>query len=246
MGYFNNGNEGDFYNPSVNDAQQFGLDYERNISTYLSKTYGWMCMALFISGLAAWFAGHSLAFQQTFLQGFGFWGLVIAEFVLVFAISGAINSLSASVATVLFVLYSAINGLTLGFIFLAYEMGSIVSTFVVCATLFGAMSLYGYTTKTDLTKFGKLFMFALIGIIIASLINFFLGSSMLHTIISCVGVLIFIGLTAYDTQKLKAMAGYASDQESSNKLAIVGALTLYLDFVNLFLYLLRLLGSRRD
>lgn len=216
------------------------------LSTYFSKVYGWMAFALLLSGLAAWLTGHNVAIQQALFTGYTPMVLFGIELALVFGISAAINNLSASVCTLLFVLYSVVNGLTLGVIFLVYTETSIMSTFLVTAITFGVMSIYGYTTKSDLTGWGKILMFALIGLVVATLVNFFMKSSMMSLIISGIGVLVFVGLTAYDTQKLKDLAYTATDEESMTKLAVYGALDLYLDFVNLFLYLLRFLGNRRD
>lgn len=158
-----------------------------------------------------------------------------------------VNRLSGAVATSLFMLYSALTGLTLSSIFIAYTYSSIASTFVVTAGMFGAMSLYGYTTKRDLSGFGSMLFMALIGIVLASLVNIWLKSTALMWAITYIGVVVFVGLTAYDTQKLKAMGEQlnADDKDSFRKYAIVGALTLYLDFINLFLMLLRIFGNRR-
>jgi hypothetical protein len=165
----------------------------------------------------------------------------------VFTISARIQRMQASTATALFVLYSALNGLTLSFIFIIYTRSSIASTFFVCAATFIACSIYGWTTKRDLTSLGGFLMMGLIGIIIASLVNIFIRSSAMHMIISYIGVLVFVGLTAYDTQNLKAMAvSQPADIGAGaiRKGAILGALKLYLDFINLFLMLLRILGNR--
>jgi len=165
----------------------------------------------------------------------------------VFVISGMVNRLNGTVATALFMLYSALTGLTLSSIFIAYTYSSIASTFVVTAGMFGAMSLYGYTTKRDLSGFGSMLFMALIGIVLASLVNIWLKSTALMWAITYIGVVVFVGLTAYDTQKLKAMGEQlnSDDKDSFRKYAIVGALTLYLDFINLFLMLLRIFGNRR-
>lgn len=244
MAYFDNQNENSWLGQDGNSVRNMYI--AGGISAYFSKTYGWMALALVLSGLAAWLTGHNFAFQQMFLTGYSPMILMFAELGLVFAISGAINRLSAAACTVLFVIFAIVNGLTLGVIFLKYTDASIASTFGVSALVFGSMSLYGFTTKSDLSSLGKILFFGLIGIIIATLVNLFLGSSMLQTIISVIGVVVFVGLTAYDTQKIKALAIHAVDEESSTKLAVCAALTLYLDFINLFLYLLRFLGNRRD
>ena len=175
------------------------------------------------------------------------WELVIAEFALVIGISAAINRLSLATATLMFVAYSVINGAMLSSIFMIYTAASIASVFFITAATFAVMALIGYTTKTDLTSVGKLLFMALIGLVIATIVNMFIGSSTLTMICSYVGVLIFVGLTAYDSQKIKNMLMQAPDAgESSQKLALLSALTLYLDFINLFIYLLRIFGDRRE
>jgi FtsH-binding integral membrane protein len=175
--------------------------------------------------------------------------LIVAELGLVFSISGMVHKMSAGTATSLFVIYSALNGITLSFIFLAYTQASIVSTFFICAGTFIGCSIYGWTTKRDLTSVGGFMMMGLIGIIIASLVNLFIRSSAMSMIISYIGVLVFVGLTAYDTQKIKNMAltqPAGVDGGAVRKGAILGALSLYLDFINLFLMLLRIFGQSRD
>ncbi|MDD6198070.1 MAG: Bax inhibitor-1/YccA family protein [Prevotella sp.] len=214
----------------------------------MRKVFVWMTLALAITGLTAYGVATSPAILSLiFSSKVTFFGLIIAEFALVFAISGAINRLSLSTATMLFILYSVINGATLSSIFFAFSVATISKVFFITAGTFGAMALVGYTTKTDLTSMGKLLFMALLGIIIASVVNMFVASSGLDLILSYVGVLVFVGLTAYDTQKIKQMCQAAPDaSESSQKLALIGALSLYLDFINLFLYLLRIFGNNRD
>src|SRR5690554_3204818 len=174
------------------------------------------------------------------------WVVLLTPLLLVFAIGGMFNKLSSQSLLGLFVVYSVLMGASLSFIFLVYTMGSISSVFFITAGTFGTMALLGYTTNTDLTKFGSILRMALIGIIIAMVVNFFMQSAMFDYIISILGVLIFTGLTAYDTQKLKRIGmGVEHGSEASSKLAMMGALTLYLDFVNLFLFMLRLFGDRR-
>ena len=174
-----------------------------------------------------------------------FWGLIIVEFALVIGITAAINKLSLTTATLMFVLYSVINGAMLSSIFMIYTMSSITSVFFITAGTFAVMAFIGYTTKTDLTSMGKILIMALIGIIIATVVNIFLKSSGLEMILSYLGVLVFVGLTAYDSQKIKQMLLMAPDAgEGAQKLALLGALTLYLDFINLFIYLLRIFGRR--
>lgn len=214
----------------------------------MRKVFVWMTFALAITGLTAYGVATSPSLvSMIFGSKVMFWGLIIAEFALVFAISGAINKLSLSTATLLFILYSVVNGATLSVIFFAFSTAVIAKTFFITAGTFGAMALVGYTTKTDLTSMGKLLFMALLGIIIASVVNIFVASSGLDLILSYVGVLVFVGLTAYDTQKIKQMCQAAPDAgESAQKLALIGALSLYLDFINLFLYLLRIFGNNRD
>lgn len=214
----------------------------------MRKVFVWMTLALAITGLTAYGVATSpTILSLIFSSKVTFFGLIIAEFALVFAISGAINRLSLSTATMLFILYSVINGATLSSIFFAFSVATIGKVFFITAGTFGAMALVGYTTKTDLTSMGKLLLMALLGIIIASVVNMFVASSGLDLILSYVGVLVFVGLTAYDTQKIKQMCQAAPDAgESAQKLALIGALSLYLDFINLFLYLLRIFGNNRD
>ena len=214
----------------------------------MRKVFVWMTLALAITGLTAYGVATSPALLSLiFSSKVTFFGLIIAEFALVFAISGAINRLSLSTATLLFILYSVVNGATLSSIFFAFSVATIGKVFFITAGTFGAMALVGYTTKTDLTSMGKLLFMALLGIIIASVVNMFVASSGLDLILSYVGVLVFVGLTAYDTQKIKQMCQAAPDAgETTQKLALIGALSLYLDFINLFLYLLRIFGNNRD
>ncbi len=233
------------------DVENFrGSDFSLSSAfpALMRKVFVWMTLALAITGLTAFGVATSpTILSLIFGSKLAFWGLIIAEFALVFAISGAINRLSLSTATMLFILYSVINGATLSVIFLAFSTAVIAKTFFITAGTFGVMALVGYTTKTDLTSLGKLVFMALLGIIIASLVNMFVRSSGFDLIISYVGVLVFVGLTAYDTQKIKQMCQMAPDAgESAQKLALIGALQLYLDFINLFLYLLRIFGNNKD
>lgn len=214
----------------------------------MRKVYVWMTLALVITGFTAFGISSNPGLVYTIVTNqLLFWGLIIAEFGLVIAISAGIRRLSIATATMLFVLYSIVNGATLSVIFLAYTMTSIASVFFITAGTFAAMAFIGYTTKTDLTSLGKILFMALIGIIIATIVNFFLNSSMLDIIVSYIGVGVFVGLTAYDSQKIKNMLYEADDMsEESQKIALLGSLTLYLDFINLFLYLLRIFGNNRD
>ena len=212
----------------------------------MRKVYVWMTLALVITGVTAYGVATSPGLMMAIATNkLLFWGLIIAEFGLVVAISAAINKLSLTTATLLFVLYSVINGATLSFIFAIYTMSSIASVFFITAGTFAVMAVIGYTTKKDLTSMGKILFMALIGIIIATVVNIFLKSTGLQMVVSYLGVLIFVGLTAYDSQKIKQMLLMAPDAgEGAQKIALLGALSLYLDFVNLFIYLLRIFGRR--
>ena len=214
----------------------------------MRKVYVWMTLALVITGFTAFGIAENPGLVYTIVTNrLLFWGLVIGEFALVMAIYGAIGRLSATAATLLFVLYSVVNGATLSVIFLAYAMTSIASVFFITAGTFAVMAFIGYTTKTDLTSFGKMLMMGLIGIILATVVNIFIGSSMLNMIVSYVGVVVFVGLTAYDSQKIKNLLYQVDNMsEEAQKLALLGSLTLYLDFINLFLMLLRIFGDNRD
>lgn len=214
----------------------------------MQKVYTWMALAMVITGVTAYGVANSPAIlNMIYSNQMVLWGLIIAELALVFGISGMINRISLTTATLMFVAYSVLNGAMLSSIFLVYTMSSIGQVFFVTSATFGVMAFIGYTTKTDLTSMGKILFMALIGIIIATVVNIFVGSTGLQTVISYLGVLIFVGLTAYDSQKIKQML-YDQEvaDEGAQKLALIGALTLYLDFINLFLYLLRIMGSRRD
>jgi FtsH-binding integral membrane protein len=229
-----------------------GLTRERELSmsaafpALMRKVYVWMSLALVLTGVTAYGVATSPGvLNAIFNNQILFWGLVIAEFALVIGISAAIHKLSLTTATLMFVLYSVINGAVLSSIFLIYTMSSIASVFFITAGTFAVMAFIGYTTKKDLTSMGKILFMALIGIIIATIVNIFLKSSGLEMIVSYLGVLIFVGLTAYDSQKIKNMLLMAPDAgEGAQKLALLGALTLYLDFINLFIYLLRIFGRR--
>lgn len=218
------------------------------LQAFMAQVYGWMTCGLLLTAFIAWYAANSPAVMQlVFSSNITFFGLIIAQLALVFVISGMIHKLSPGLATSLFMLYSALTGLTMSSIFLAYTASSIASTFVVAGGMFGAMSIYGYTTKRDLSGFGNMLFMALIGIILASLVNFWLESDALMWAITYIGVIVFVGLTAYDTQKLKNIGEQIDtrDTQMMRKYSIVGALTLYLDFINLFLMLLRIFGNRR-
>jgi FtsH-binding integral membrane protein len=220
------------------------------VSDYVRSVYNWMGIGLALTGLVAYYVSTSESLiRLVFGNPIILIVLIIAELGLVFSIAGMVNRMSAGTATALFVIYSGLNGVTLSSIFLVYVQASIVSTFFVCAGTFIACSLYGWMTKRDLTSVGSFMMMGLIGIVIASLANLFIRSSGLSMIISYIGVFVFVGLTAYDTQKIKNMALTQPanlDGAVVRKGAIMGALSLYLDFINLFLMLLSIFGQRRD
>ncbi|MBT1072837.1 Bax inhibitor-1/YccA family protein [Pelotalea chapellei] len=212
-------------------------------NTLIRQVYAWMGAGLAITAFMALITLSSPAILNLVLGNrLVFYGLMIGELALVFTLSGAINKLSVATATLLFVAYSALNGITLSTVALVYTASSITSTFVTTGGMFGAMSLYGYFTKRDLTSWGSFLFMGLIGVVIASVVNIFVGSSPASWVISGIGVIVFTGLTAYDTWKIKAMAAQGTE---GRKPAILGALTLYLDFINLFLMLLRFTGNRR-
>ena len=213
---------------------------------FFNRVYSWMTFALILTGVTALYVTASPALQKLVLGNpLVLFGLIILELIAVASLAGAINKMSLATATYVFVGYSVLNGLTLSGIFMLYTGASIALAFFITAATFGVMTVYGYTTKSDLTQMGKLMFMGLIGIIIASLVNIFLRSPMMDWIISYVGVAVFIGLTAYDTQKIKAMLStVGNDEVAYQKYSILGALTLYLDFINLFIMILRIVGNR--
>ena len=220
------------------------------VNDYVRSVYNWMCIGLALTGFVAFYVSSNEAIMRlVFGNSIIFFGLILAELALVFAIAGRVNKMSATTATALFVIYSSLNGVVLSFIFLAYTRTSIFSTFFICAATFLACSIYGWTTKRDLTSLGGFLFMGLIGIIIASVVNWFIRSSAMSMIVSYIGVFVFVGLTAYDTQRIKNMAlaqPAGLDGTVVRKGAILGALSLYLDFINLFLMLLRIFGQSRD
>ena len=237
----------EFTNVTARDRVQ-ELEMSTAFPILMRKVYLWMTLALVITGFTAYYVASSESLMMAlFSNQIIFWGLVIGELVLVFSLSAAINKLSLTTATLMFVLYSVINGATMSFIFLVYTASSVTNVFLITAATFAVMAFFGYFTKTDLTSWGKILMMALIGIIIATIVNIFTKSEGLAVILNYLGVLVFVGLTAYDSQKIKQMLMQAPDAgEGAQKVALLGALSLYLDFINLFIYLLRILGSRRD
>ena len=212
----------------------------------MRKTYLWMTMALVITGLTAFVVATNSAITSFLnLHHQVIWVLFFSELALVIGINAAINKISLPVATLMFIAYAALNGVTFSSLFYVYTAGSLAATFLITAGTFGAMSAFGFFTKVDLSSIGKILLMALIGLIIATVVNIFVESSALEMFLSYVGVLIFVGLTAYDTQKIKNMFLMAPDASSTmQKYALLGALMLYLDFINLFLYLLRIFGKR--
>lgn len=213
----------------------------------MRKTYLWMMFGLIMTALTAAYVAGNISLMQTIFTGSTFWVLVIAEVALVWILAARIMKMSFVTAGLMFAAYSIINGATLSVVLLAYDPEVIATTFFVTAGTFGAMSLVGYLVKTDLSAIGRFCMFALVGIIIATIVNIFVASDALYWGITYLGVLIFAGLTAYDTQKLKELFMQVDEvNNETQKLALLGSLTLYLDFVNLFLYLLRIFGGGRD
>lgn len=216
------------------------------LSTVMRKVYVRMFLALVVTAFTALYVASSPALLTTILGSRAiFFGLMIAELAVVFILSGMLHKLSTATATLLFYLYAILNGVVFSSIFVVYELGSIAYTFFITAGVFGAMSVYGLVTKNDMTRFGSYCVMALFGLIIATVVNIFVASSTLDWIISFVGVALFIGLTAWDTQKIKN-AAYEVEPSQMGKLATIGALSLYLDFINLFLYLLRFFGRSND
>ena len=220
------------------------------VNNFVRSVYNWMAIGLGLTGVVAFAVANSPAMLQiVYGNKMLFFGLIIAELVLVFTLSARVSKMQASTATGLFLLYAGLNGITLAFVFLVFTASSIASTFFVCAATFVACSIYGWTTKRDLTSIGSFLFMGLIGIIIASVVNMFVKSTAVATIVSYVGVLVFVGLTAWDTQKLKSMAVSQPEGLEAGvvrKGAIIGALSLYLDFINLFLMLLHILGAARE
>jgi len=240
----------------MQSAQTQGIEVQTRVNTFLRSVYNWMAIGLALTGFIAWYVANTESVLKLFFQVSDFqlkptllfYGAIIGELVLVFFLIARVQKVQASTATALFIFYSALNGATLSVIFLAYTSASITSTFFICAATFTASSIFGMVTKRDLTSMGNFMIMGLFGIIIATVVNFFIKSSAMTMIISYIGVIVFVGLTAYDTQKLKAMAfsqPEGLDAGVMRKGAIMGALTLYLDFINLFLMLLRILGDRR-
>ena len=213
----------------------------------MRRVYVKMLVAMLVTAVTSiYVSGSETILRFIYGNTFVTWGLIISQIAVVLVLSGRLNKLSVTAATLLFYLYSVLTGVVFSSILLLYTASSVGMTFLITAGVFAAMSIYGFTTSNDLTKFGSIMFMALIGLIICSVVNIFLKSSGMEWIISLAGVAIFIGLTAWDTQKIKNAAMYAPDGTSAEKLATIGALSLYLDFVNLFIYLLRFFGGSRD
>ena len=231
-------------------SRPYEMQYEpradaATVARFFNAVYAWMAAGLALTAVVAWWVSTRPDLMAQIFRGPVVIGLVIAQLALVWTISAATQRLSTAVATGLFLLYSALNGLTLSVLFLAYPHATLGSAFVITAGMFGAMSVFGFVTKRDLSGLGSLLFMALIGLILASIVSLFWRNSMLTTIINYAGVLIFVGLTAYDTQRLKEIAvATAGDPAAAARYSVNGALTLYLDFINLFLFLVRILGRR--
>ncbi len=227
-----------------NDSQ--AIESKRSLSAQISRVYGWMFIGLVVSAFTAFLTiADNSPLLSLVANRFSFILLIVAEFGLVWFLSSRAMKMTYAAAAAAFLVYSILNGLTLSVIFYAYTLGSIYYAFLVAAGFFGFMCVYGLITKTDLTSIGSLLIMGLFGIIIASLVNLFIGSSMLNTVISFVGVAVFLGLTAYDSQKIKNLHYSYAGTDREKNVGIIGALQLYLDFINLFLFILRILGKRR-
>ncbi len=235
--------------PPQYDSQAYqrawsGTNFVTHVNTVMKSVYVKMTLALVVTAFVSMFCANSVGYLKMMVNySWLMWVLIIAEFGLVIGISAGINKMSSTTASLLFYAFAVVNGLTLAPIFMLYTGASIAKTFFITAGTFGAMSVYGYSTNRDLSRMGSILFMALIGLIIASIVNIFAGSETLEWIISGIGVLIFVGLTAWDTQQIKQMA-QQMPSASAGRLATLGALSLYLDFINLFLYLLRFLGDR--
>ncbi len=234
--------ENNFYNQVEERAQSSALSFP----ALMSKVYLWMTLALVVTGMTAYYVASSPAILYALGSNqIVFWGLFIGELVLVFVLSSRIMSLSFVTASLMFVIYSIMNGVFFSFILRAYTEQSIATTFLITAGTFGAMSLFGFVTKRDLSAMGRILFMLLIGLIIATVVNIFMKAEGLTLILNYAGVVIFVGLTAYDTQSIKQMLQEHGDKEGAEKIALLGSLSLYLDFINLFIYLLRFFGESR-
>jgi FtsH-binding integral membrane protein len=236
---------------NINFSQQSNFSTGVNVNSFMANVFAWMFLALALTAGAAYYFASDAALMSTLVTTTGLSGLgyvvMFAPFIFGFAMSAGFNRFSYNVLVILYVSYALIMGISFSFILLAYTGASIFKTFAICSAMYGIMAVVGYTTKADLSKMGSILMMALFGLLIASVVNYFMHSDTMSYIISFIGVVIFTGLTAYDVQKLKEIAmGNAYPGETMKKLVIMGALNLYLDFINLFLFLLRFFGDRRN
>lgn len=231
--------------PQPNVVSRTRVDINEGLRHFMLQVYNYMTLGLGISGLVGYGLTQSPDLMMSLASGPGFWIVILAQLGMVLWLSMGINRMSPATAALSFLTYAALMGVTIGVLLMAFTGESVMRVFFITAGTFSAMSLYGYTTKRDLSGMGSFLFMGLIGLIIASVVNMFMNSSGLHFVISLLGVAIFTGLTAWDTQKIKSM--YTSTDEAGNasKKSILGALTLYLDFINLFIFLLRLIGDRR-
>ena len=230
----------------MNVAQAEAAQIDMGLRQYMLRVYNYMASGLALTGIVALLVASSPAAVQMIFGTPLKWVIMLAPIGLVFFLGAKIHSMQSSTASALFWVYSALMGASLASVLLVFTGESVARTFFITAAAFGGLSLYGYTTKKDLSGFGSFLIMGLIGLMIASIINIFLASSMMQFVISAAGVLIFAGLTAYDTQTIKEMYWEGNDEETSSKMAIMGALNLYMDFINLFIFMLQFLGVRRD
>ena len=234
------------YEMSPDRAFATPVDAAERVGTFLRAVYGWMCAGLAITAVTASFIAASPSLVVSIATNRPvFWGLMIAQLGIVFVLSARVQRIAPATASLLFIVYSALTGVTLSFVLLAYTGESVATTFMVTAGMFGALAMYGTVTARNLQGFGQFLFMGLIGVVLASVVGIFWHSDALQFVISFIGVIVFTGLAAYDAQRLKAMA-LAMPAGQTGSYAIVGALALYLDFINLFLFLLRFLGNRRD
>ena len=233
-------------NNNIYSSQQ-QLDLQAGVSSYISKIFGTMFLGLLITAISALFTATSETMINLLYASSMVFVFIIAELVLVLVLSARITKIKYSTALIMYYAYAILNGITLSSIFFVYDMGVVYTAFLTTAISFGIMAIYGITTKKDLTKIGSLLVMLLIGVVVASLINIFVGSESFDLVISFIAVAVFVGLVAFDTQKLKSYY-FASlnDPQLQRKIGIMGALSLYLDFINIFLYLLRIFGNRRN
>lgn len=220
---------------------------ELNLSKFISKVYAWMCLALVVTGLTSYWVINTVeVLEYIAMNRYSLLMLAGLEMATVWYIGSVINRISANTAMLLFIFFAVLNGVSMSILFLLFTSESIMSTFIITGGTFAIMSAYGYYTKKDLTSWGNLLFMAVIGLMICGLVNMFFQNSFIHFVMCCVGVLVFTCLVAYDTQKIKRMFFIMNqNEETRNKVAIFGALSLYIDFINLFSYLLNLLGDRK-